>query len=169
MANVPDHNSPDIKESEIKVFEQKYYVVDDEDEAGYRTDYELSKQRIEILADADGVFLESKENSCTEALSIATPELAVRVAEYILEVYKKDNEDKDDSHPPAPGPGSFQLEEVKFLDPRVQKLIAHELWRLTNHCLSPHGPVDAQGAPELLRHLDDLSIYLDIKPAPFNE
>lgn len=165
MANVPDHNSPDIRELEIKVFEQKYYIVDDEGKAGYRTDYELSKQRIEVLADENGVFLESKENSCSEALSIATPELAVKVAEYIIGVYKKDNE--NENHSPAPEPGSFQLEEIKFLDPHVQKLIAHELWRLKNHFLSPHGPVDAQGAPELLRHLNELSIYLDIKPAPF--
>jgi hypothetical protein len=89
MANVPDHNDPTVRESTIKVFRQKYYIVEDGDQTGYRTDYELRDQRVEVLADDDGVFIETKEGCATEALSIATPELAVRVAKYILETYTK--------------------------------------------------------------------------------
>ena len=89
MANVPDHNDPTIHESTIKVFRQKYYIVEDKAETGYRTDYELREERVEVLADDDGVFIESKEGSVTETLSIATPEMAVRVAKYILETYTK--------------------------------------------------------------------------------
>jgi hypothetical protein len=165
MAHIPDHNSPGIKESEIKVFEQNYYIVDDEDDGGRRTNPELSKERIEILADDNGVFIESKDNGCGEVLSIATPEMAVRVAKYILEVY----DEPVDSSVTSIEPDESDFCQVKFLDSRVQKLVGHELWRLRNHFLSPHGPVDAQGAPELIRHLNELSAYLDIKPAPYTD
>jgi hypothetical protein len=89
MANVPDYNDPTVRESTIKVFRQKYYIVEDKDPMGYRADYELREGRVEVLADDDGVFIESKEGCVTEVLSIATPELAVRVAKYILETYTK--------------------------------------------------------------------------------
>jgi hypothetical protein len=162
MAHVPDHNSPGIKETEIKVFEQNYYIVDDEEDTGRRTDYELRKERIEVLADDNGVFLESKENNCREVLSIATPEMAVRVAKYILGVY---GEPVDSPYAP------MELDEsdvclVKFLTPEIQARVSHELWRLRNHCTSPHGPVDANGAYELLNHIDAISKYLDVEIRP---
>jgi hypothetical protein len=162
MAHVPDHNDPTVHESTIKVFRQKYYIVDDENETGYRTSYELHDQRVEVLADSDGVFIESKEGSVTEVVSIATPEIAVKVARHILEIY-------EDLATPAP----MELDEsdvcmVKFLTPEIQARVGHELWRLENHCRSPHGPVDANGAYELLNHIDAISKYLDIeiKPGP---
>ncbi len=160
MANVPDHNDPTIRESTIKVFRQKYYVVDDEENTGRRTDYELREERIEILADDDGVFIESKEGCVTETLSIATPEMAVRVANHILEAYA----DTDALAPES----AFVAGSIKFLTPEVQARVSHELWRLRNHCLSPHGPVDANGAYELLNHIEAIAGFLDleIKPAP---
>lgn len=160
MANVPDHNSQGIKESEIKVFQQKYYYVDDDGESPQGKDYPLRNERIEILADDDGVFIESKDGPATEVLSIATPEMAVRVAKYILEVYSADDDKEEKDVPDG------QYAEIKFLMPEVQKRVAHELWRLENHCRSPHGPVDANGAYELLNHIKAISNYLDIKPAP---
>ena len=160
MPNIPDHNSPSVKESTIKVFKQKYYVVDDVEETGYHTDYELREERIEILTDEDGVFIESRDGGATEALSIATPELAIKVAQYILSEYN----DKVEINPPEDD--LFAMEQIKFLTPEVQARVAHELWRLNNHVTSPHGPVDANGAYELLNHLKAISDYLDIKPAP---
>jgi hypothetical protein len=161
MAHVPDHNSPGIKESEIKVFEQNYYIVDDEKDTGRHVDYELRKERVEVLADDNGVFLESRDGGATEALSIATPEMAVRVAKYILEVYDE----------PIGSSAPMELDEsdicmVKFLTPEIQARVGHELWRLENHCRSPHGPVDANGAYELLNHIDAISKYLDVKIKP---
>ena len=44
MPNIPDHNSPGVKESTVKVFKQKYYVVDDVEETGYRTSFPLVKR-----------------------------------------------------------------------------------------------------------------------------
>jgi hypothetical protein len=160
MANVPDHNDPTIHESTIKVFRQKYYVVDDEEDTGRRTDYELREERIEISLDDDGAFIESKDGRATETLCIATPEMAKRVARHILEAY-------GEYVTPAP----MELDEsdfceVKFLTPELRRRVAHELWRLNNHCTSPHGPVDANGAYELLNHLKAIANYLNIKPAP---
>jgi hypothetical protein len=165
MANVPDHNSPSIKESEIRVFEQNYYIVDEDGEcSGQRTDYELHKERIEVLADDNGVFIESKENGCAEVLSIATPEMAMRVAKYILKVYEKSSVDS----PSAPTkPDEDLVFTAKFLTPEFQARVAHELWRLENHCTSPHGPVDASGAMEMLSHIKAISNYLDLKPTPY--
>ncbi len=163
MANIPDHNDPTVRESTIKVFRQKYYIVDDEEDTGYRTNYELHDQRVEVLADDNGVFIESKEGPVTEAVSIATPDLAMKVARCILEEYNEPGGD-----PPAP----MELDDsdvctVKFLTPELQKRVAHELWRLNNHCTSPHGPVDTNGAYELLNHLKAIANYLDLKPAPY--
>ena len=160
MAHIPDHNSPGIKESEIKVFEQSYYVVDDEEDMGRRPDYELRKERIEILADTNGVFIESKDNGCGEVLSIATPEMAVRVANYILEVYGKSSPLMDS------GESDAYCSPIKFLDPAVQNCVSHELWRLSNHITSPHGPVDAQGSHELYGHLKYLANLLDLEMKP---
>jgi hypothetical protein len=160
MATVPDHNNPEVRESEVKVFTQKYYIVDDEVEAGYRTDYPLHEARVEVLADDDGVFLEAKEGNVTESLSIPTSDLAVSVAKYILGAYDATEKPK----PEAEDDGVVSV--IKFLTPEVQDRVAHELWRLSNHITSPHGPVDAQGAPELHGHLRYLSELLDIKPAP---
>lgn len=164
MPNIPDHNSPGIKESTIKVFKQKYYVVDDVEETGYRTDYELREERIEILTDEDGVFIESKDGGATEALSIATPEMAIKVAQHILSEY--DDKVETNSSEEEIREDLLTVEQIKFLTPEVQDRVAHELWRLKNHCTSPHGPVDATGAYELLNHLKAISDYLDIKPAP---
>lgn len=83
MATVPDHNNPDVLESEVKVFRQKYYIVDDPSDVKYP----LREARIEVMADDDGVFLESKEDNITEQLSIPTKDLAVKVAKYILSIY----------------------------------------------------------------------------------
>jgi hypothetical protein len=161
MANIPDHNDPTIHESTIKVFRQKYYIVDDEEDTGRRTDYELREERIEILLDDDGAFIESKDGPTTETLCIATPEMAKRVARHILGTYGE-----------RVAPAPMELDEsdfceVKFLTPERQRRVAHELWRLENHCTSPHGPVDASGAYELLNHLKAIANYLDIKPAPY--
>ena len=87
MPNIPDHNAPEVKESEIKVFRQKYFIVDDEDDTG-RVDYKSHEARIEVLADDDGVFIESKGQGFTEQLSIPTSDLAIKVAEYILRTYQ---------------------------------------------------------------------------------
>jgi hypothetical protein len=87
MPTIPDHNAPEVKESEVKVFRQKYFIVDDEDDTG-RVDYKLHEARIEVLADDDGVFIESKEDGVTEQLSIPTSDLAIKVAEYILRAYQ---------------------------------------------------------------------------------
>ena len=162
MPNIPDHNSSGIKESTVKVFKQKYYIVDDVEETGYRTDYELHEERVEVLADEDGVFIESRDGGATEALSIATPEMAIRVAQYILSEYS----DRVKTNPPKND--LFTVEQIKFLTPEVQARVAHELWRLENHVTSPHGPVDANGVHELLSHLKAISNYLDIKPAPLS-
>jgi hypothetical protein len=158
MATVPDHNAPEVRESEVKVFRQKYYIVDDEEDTGRRTDYTLHEARVEVMADDDGVFLEAKEGSVTEQLSIPTSDLAVSVAKYILGAYGAEsaNSAAEDS----------TIGTIKFLTPKVQDCIAHELWRLSNHITSPHGPVDAQGSHELYGHLKYLSGLLDIKPAP---
>jgi hypothetical protein len=156
MANVPDHNDPTIHESSIRVFKQKYYVVDDEGDTRLRTDYKLREERIEIVADDDGVFIESTDGGCSEALSIATPEMAKRVARYILEAY---------GEPEVPA-GASESGEHLLLTPETRKNVGHELWRLENHCRSSHGPVYASGAPELLNHLEAIAKYLDIKPAP---
>jgi hypothetical protein len=157
MTTVPDHNNPEVHESEVKVFRQKYYIVDDKEETGYKTDYPLREARVEVMADEDGVFLEAKEGNVTEQLSIPTSDLAVSVAKYILGAYgASKDEAKEDS----------EIGTIKFLTPEVQCMVAHELWRLSNHITSPHGPVDAQGAPELYGHLKYLCELLDIKPAP---
>jgi hypothetical protein len=158
MATVPDHNAPEVRESEVKVFRQKYYIVDDEEDTGRRTDYTLHEARVEVMADDDGVFLEAKEGNVTESLSIPTSDLAMSVAKYILGAYGAEsaNSAAEDS----------TIGTIKFLTPEVQNCIAHELWKLSNHITSPHGPVDAQGAPELHGHLSYLSGLLDIKPAP---
>lgn len=87
MPTIPDHNAPEVQESEIKVFRQKYFIVDDEDDMG-RVDYKSHEARIEVLADEDGVFIESKEGTTTEQLSIPTSDLAIKVAEYILRTYQ---------------------------------------------------------------------------------
>lgn len=83
MATVPDHNNPDVLESEVKVFRQKYYIVDDPNEVKYPS----HEARVEVMADDDGVFLEAKEGNVTEQLSIPTRDLAVSVAKYILSAY----------------------------------------------------------------------------------
>lgn len=158
-SHVPDHNDPEVKVSEIKAFTQRYYIVDDDGETGRRTDYELRDARVEVVADEDGVFLECRGGGVTEALSIPTPDLAVSVANYILEAYKP----RGDANPAE----SFSIEQILFLEPEVQKRISHELWRLSNHITNPHGPVDAQGAPELHGHLKAICNLLDIKPAPY--
>jgi hypothetical protein len=163
MANIPDHNDPTIHESTIKVFRQKYYMVDDDGDTGRRTDYELREERIEISLDDDGAFIESKDGHTTETLCIATPEMAKKVARHILETYGE-----------RVVPEPVELDgsdfcQIKFLGPEVQKLVAHELWRLENHCRSPHGPVDANGADWLLNHLETIAKYLDIKPAPYSD
>ena len=90
MPTVPDHNAPEVLESEVKVFRQKYFIVDDEDDTG-RVDYKPHEARIEVLADDNGVFIESKEvaiTGITEQLSIPTSDLAIKVAEYILRAYQ---------------------------------------------------------------------------------
>lgn len=156
MANVPDHNDPTIHESSIRVFKQKYYVVDDKGDTGLRTDYKLREERIEIVADDDGVFIESTDGGCSESLSIATPEMAKRVARYILEAYGE----------PAVPAGASESGEHLLLTPETRKNVGHELWRLENHFTSPHGPVAESGAPELLNHLRNISGLLGIRPAP---
>jgi len=161
MANVPDHNDPAIHESTIKVFRQKYYVVDDEEDTGRRTDYELREERIEVSLDDDGAFIESKDGHETETLCIATPEMAKRVARHILETYG------EYVAPPPMELDESDFCEVQFLTPELRRRVAHELWRLNNHCTSPHGPVDGAGAYELLNHLKAIANYLNIKPAPY--
>lgn len=153
-SHVPDHNSPEVKVSEIKTFTQRYYIVDDDGETGRRTDYLLRECRVEVLADESGVFLQSKEDAVTESISIPTPDLAKSVANYILETYEKDEPE--------------DVVQIKFLEPEVQRRASHELWRLSNHITSPHGPVDAQGAGELYGHLKHLAELLDLpmKPHP---
>lgn len=155
MPNIPDHNDPEVKVSEVKVFRQKYYIVDDDGDTGRRTDYELRESRVEVMADGDGVFLECREGAVTETLSIPTPELAVNVAKYVLNAYG--NEEPED------------CAEIKFLMPEVQRRISHELWRLASHITSPHGPVDAQGAKELYLHLEHIEYLLDLKMKPHPE
>lgn len=155
MPNIPDHNDPEVKVSEVKVFRQKYYIVDDDGETGRRTDYLLRECRVEVLADESGVFLQSKEDAVTESLSIPTPDLAVNVAKYILNAY-----------------GNDELEdcaEIKFLMPEVQRRVSHELWRLASHITSPHGPVDAGGSGELYGHLKYLAELLDLPMKPHPE
>ena len=87
MPTIPDHNAPEVLESEVKVFRQKYFIVDDEDDTG-RVDYKSREARIEVLADDDGVFIQSKEDNVTESLSIPTSDLAIKVAKYILATYQ---------------------------------------------------------------------------------
>lgn len=152
MTTIPDHNDPEVKVSEVKVFAQKYYIIDDDDVTGWKTDYPLHEARVEVLADDNGVFLESKEGGVTESLSIPTSDLAISVANYILDTYSKDQaEDRA---------------EIKFLMPEVQRRVSHELWRLSNHITSPHGPVDAQGTKELSAHLEHLADLLDLRMYP---
>lgn len=159
MPNIPDHNDPEVKVSEAKVFRQKYYAVDDND-TGHRTDYPLHEARVEVMADENGVFIECREGRATEILSIPTPDLAVDVANYILGAYKLAAEpDELDSC----------IGLIKFLTPELQKRISHELWRLSNHITSPHGPVAAQGASELHAHLSHLANLLDLKMEPHPE
>jgi len=86
MTTVPDHNSPEVHESEVKVFRQKYYIVDDEKDTRC-SDYYLHEARIEVLADDNGVFIEHKGGGVTESLSIPTSDLAVKVARYVLGMY----------------------------------------------------------------------------------
>ena len=150
--HVPDHNDPEVKVSEIKAFTQRYYIVDDDGETGRRTDYLLRECRVEVLADESGVFLQSKDDAVTEAMSIPTPDLAVNVAKYILNAYG--NEELED------------CVEIRFLTPEVQRRISHELWRLSNHITSPHGPVDAQGSGELYGHLKHLAGLLNLSMEP---
>lgn len=88
MPIVPDHNAPEVLESEVKVFRQKYFIVDDEDDTG-RVYNQPHEARIEVLADDDGVFIQSKEDNVTESLSIPTSDLAIKVAKYILRVYEQ--------------------------------------------------------------------------------
>ena len=154
MANVPDHNDPEVKVSESKVFRQKYYIVDDD---GQKGPYLLRECRVEVMADEDGVFLESKEEGFTETLSIPTPDLAKGVANHILDTYR------------TPDPADRIFAEIKFLDPDTQKCISHELWRLSNHIASPHGPVDTRGAGELYGHLKHLATLLDLPMKPHPE
>ena len=148
MTTVPDHNSPEVHESEVKVFRQKYYIVDDAE----KPNYPVREARIEVLADDEGVFLEAKEGGVTEQLSIPTSDLAVSVAKYILGAYG--------------GRAAVEANSIKSLTPEARDCIAHELWRLSNHITSPHGPVDPQGSHELYSHLRYLSKLLDIEPAP---
>jgi hypothetical protein len=163
MASVPDHENPEVKEYEIKVFKQKYYVVDDPEDI--TTPLPLHEAKVEVLADDEGVFIELKEETgVTEQVSIPTPDLAVKVANYILGVY---GEGEKKMAVKEPEQEAFSLEQIKFLPPEVQSRIAHELWRLENHITSPHGPVAAEGAGELLGHLKALAGWLDIKPAPY--
>lgn len=152
MANVPDHNNPEIRESEAKVFRQKYYIVDNE----FADDHKLREARVEVMADEDGVFLECKEDRVTESLSIPTTDLAVKVAEYILEAYQTEKKKYDE----------FSFQEIKFLVPETMACITHELWRLSNHITSPHGPVDEQGVPELYGHVKRLCELLGVEPKP---
>lgn len=157
MPNIPDHNNPEVKVSEVKVFRQKYYVVDDDGETGRRTDYELREARVEVMADEDGVFLESKEGSATECLSIPTADLATDLAKYILEVYK-------------PASANIENDEsIKFLCSETQRRVSHELWRLSSHITSPHGPVAKQGAKELHAHVSYLTELLGLKMGPHPE
>lgn len=143
-----------ICKSTCHILTQKYYIREDD---GSERALDC---RMEVLADSNGVFLESKDVTdgrfITEALSIPTPELAVEVARVILDEY---------AEPSTPSP--MELDEIKFLTPEVQARVGHELWRLENHCRSPHGPVDAHGAYELLNHLEAIAKYLDIKPVPY--
>jgi hypothetical protein len=89
MPTVPDHNAPEVRESEVKVFRQKYFIVDDLEDTGRRTDYQSREARVEVLADDNGVFIESKEGGVTEQLSIPTSDLAIKVAKYILRTYEQ--------------------------------------------------------------------------------
>lgn len=89
MANIPYITEPLVEESEIKVFQQGYYVVPNNDENAQGAEYKLRRARVEVLADEDGVFLESKgDGGGVEHLSIPTPDLAVAVARYILSAYE---------------------------------------------------------------------------------
>jgi hypothetical protein len=157
MANVPDHNKPEVVESEIKVFTQNYYVVDDGD-TGRREDYKLNTARIEILADDNGVFIESVEECVREAISIPTSDLALKVAEYINSVYKP----KAPPEPTTPQVG----EAWNALSQEDMRAASHELWRLSNHITSPHGPVDPSGSTELMKHINYLEQVLRVRRAP---
>jgi hypothetical protein len=163
MASVPDHKNPEVKEYEIKVFKQKYYIIDDPEDI--TTPLPLHEAKVEVLADDEGVFIELKEETgVTEQVSIPTPDLAVKVANYILGAY---GESEKEMAVKEPEQEAFRLEQIKFLPPEVQSRIAHELWRLENHITSPHGPVEPAYAGELLKHLKAISAYLDIKPTPY--
>jgi hypothetical protein len=158
MANVPDHNKPEVVESEIKVFTQNYYVVDDDEDTGRREGYKLNTARIEVLGDANGVVIESVEECVREAISIPTPDLALKVAEYINFVYAP----MAPPEPPTP-----QVSEVaRALSQEDTRAICHELWRLSNHITSPHGPVDPSGAAELMKHINYLEQVLRVLRAP---
>ena len=157
MATVPNPNNPKIKEYETRVFTQEFFIVEDDGEV---KDSAPRKARVEVQADDEGVFIESDDGKAIESLSIPTSDLAIAVSTYILSVY---------SHPDPPTNSfeeAFSTGVIKFLTPEVQSLVAHELWRLENHITSPHGPVMADGAGELLKHLKSLANALAIKPAP---
>ena len=165
MTNVPDHENPQVKEYEIKVFKQKYHIVDDPEDI--TTPLPLHEARVEVLADDEGVFIEVREETgATEQVSIPTSDLAVKVANYILGAYGE-SESKKEMVVREPEGEAFHLDQIKFLPPEVQSRIAHELWRL-EHITSPHGPVEPAYAGELLKHLKSLAGWLDIKPAPYN-
>lgn len=161
MANVPCPSDPKIRESTIKVFRQKYFPVNSYGER----DSAVRESRVEVMVDDDGVFIESRDGGAAEALSIATPQMAMRVAKHILEEYGESASGAE---------GAMELDEsdafgaatIKFLTSEVQELIAHEMWRLRNHIISPHGPVEASGAAELLTHLERITDLIDIKPKP---
>ena len=152
MANVPNPNSPQVVESEIKVFTQQYCFVDSDGECTLPVP---RNARIEILADDNGVFIESIEGGAKEVLSIPTPKLALKVAEYINSVYA----------PAAPEPCGAKDWQLVLSD-EDKRAVAHELWRLSNHFTSPHGYVRAQGASELMKHINYLEQVLRVKRAP---
>ena len=106
------------------------------------------------------MFIESVEGCAREALSIPTPDLALKVAEYISSVYAPKLKP---TTPPEPcGAKDWQL----VLSDEDKRAVAHELWRLSNHFTSPHGYVRAQGASELMKHINYLEQVLRVKRAP---
>jgi hypothetical protein len=150
MANIPDHDDPKIYETDIKVFKQKYWYVDEDAHVPSDTP---STCRLEVLVDDDGVFLESKEGGVNEVLSIPTPELAQRVAYHILNTYKADEDVF--AQPAEVEDPKEEVVQVKFLGPEVQEEVAYQL-RLLLRCRTT----------DLYSHIMKLSKVLDIKPAP---
>lgn len=157
MANIPDHNDPKIYESDIKVFKQKYWYVDDDAEVHVDNPFEC---RLEVVVDDDGVFIESKEGNAREALSIPTPELAQRVAHHILNTYKAEK-DAFLSTPEEVEEAEGTIAQVKFLGPDVQKKVARLLKTILT-CRTWHRCYEA----DVYSHVMELSQVLDIKPEP---